>query len=93
MGHMRSHQMTCCKRAAKTQFSGKNTRSHDTGEAARIFPWIRGVSTSNTQEIEHSALRLENCATTNGANFDRWHRHANLEITIEAKRGLARTLL
>lgn len=81
--------MACCKCAAKTQFSGKNTRGHDASEAARILPGIRGVRASNAQQIEHGALRLEHRATANSAYFDRWHRHADLEITIVAERGLA----
>lgn len=91
MSHMRFHKMTSCKRAAKTQLPGKNTRSHDASETARIIPGVGGVGTSNTKKIEHGALRLENCATANGAHFDRWHRHADLEITIVAERELART--
>lgn len=84
---MRSHEMACCKRAAKTQFPGKYTRSHDASETACIIPWVRGVSTSNAEEIEHGALRLENSPSANGTHFDRWHRHANLKIAVVAETG------
>lgn len=84
---MRSHEMACCKCTAKTQFPGKNTRSHDASETARVIPGVRGVSTSNAKEIEHSALRLENSPSANGTHFDRWHRHADLKIAVVAERG------
>lgn len=48
------------------------------------------MGTSNAKEVEHGALRLENRPTANGADFDRWHRHADLEIAIVAESGLAR---
>jgi hypothetical protein len=37
---------------------------------------------TNAEEIEHSGLSFKDSAATDGADFDRRHRHGNLEIAI-----------
>ncbi len=77
--------MTGSKGAAETEFTGENPCTHNASEFSGVIAWICGMRTSDAEEIQHSALRLENGATTNGPDFDRGHRDADLEIAIVAE--------
>jgi hypothetical protein len=42
------------------------------------------MGATDAEEVEHGALRLENGATAQGADFNGGHRDADLEIAAEA---------
>ena len=69
---------------AQAEFSSKHTGSDDARQLPSIVTWIRGMGASYAQEVQKSALRLEDCAATNCANFNTRHRNRDLESAIVA---------
>lgn len=82
MGHVSPDKVTGSKGTAEAELASQNTSGDDSSQLPSIIARICGVSPSNTKEIEHSALRLEDCPPSNCADFDARHRNADLEVAI-----------
>ena len=87
--HMGIDKVTGSKRAAETELSGQHASGYDSSQLASIVARICGVSSPNTEEIEHSALGLEHCPPAYRTNFDARHRNADLKIAIVTEVALA----
>lgn len=83
--HMCRHEMPCRESAAQAELARKHRPSDNPRQSSRIFPRRRGMWTPHPQEIQHSALRLQDRPSSNGPNLDRRHRHADLQIAIIAE--------
>lgn len=73
MCHVGPDKVTGSKSTAEAEFTGQNTSGDYSSQLASIVAGVRGMSPSNTKEIEHSALRLEDSPPSNCADFDTWH--------------------
>lgn len=89
MGHVGLDQVTGRKGAAEAELAGQHTSRHNPSQLPSIVARVGGMGPSDTQKIEHSALRLEHCAPSNRADFDARHRNADLEIAIVTEIALA----
>lgn len=80
------NEMAGCQCAAKTELSRQNRSSDDPRQFSGIGSRLR-MSTSNAEKIKHGALWFQDRPSSNRAHLDRRHRHADLQITIEADQG------
>lgn len=84
MGHVCLDEVTGGKRSAETELTGQNGGSNDTRQLARVFAGGSGVSTADTQKVQHSTLGFKNSAAANGTHLNGRHRHRDLEVAIVA---------
>ncbi|TKW49720.1 hypothetical protein CTA1_150 [Colletotrichum tanaceti] len=67
----------------------QHTGGDDTSETARILAGHRRVGAAHTEHVEHGALRLEDRATAERPDFERRHRHRDLQRATKAGRGVS----
>lgn len=84
MCHVRFDKVARSKCGAQAQLSRKNSGSDNSSKLPSIVTWVGGVGTTDTEQIKHGRLSFKNSATTDCADFDRRHRHGDLEVAIEA---------
>lgn len=84
MGHVGSDKVTSSESSTETELTSEYRSRDNTGQLAGILTRGGGVSATDTKQIQHRALGLEDGTTTNGTNFNGRHRHGNLEVTIVA---------
>jgi hypothetical protein len=82
-------KVTGSKRCAERQLTGKDTSGDNTRELTGVITGACRVSTTDAKQIEHGRLRLENCATTNGADLNTRHRDRDLKVAMETVEMLA----
>lgn len=87
MRHVRFNEMASAEGAVEREFAGKDTRSNDAGELARVVAGGSGVSAADAEEVEHGGLGLEDGAAADGADFDRGHGYGDLEVVADAVEG------
>lgn len=66
--------------ADERQLSGKNRSSDDPGELLGVLPRVGGMSTFDSQELEHSLLGSEDSATTHSPNLNARHGDGHQEV-------------
>jgi hypothetical protein len=81
--------MASSKGCAERQLTSKNTSSNDTCELTSVVARVCRVSATDAEQIEHGRLRLEDCTTTDGANFNTRHGDRDLKVTTKADKMLA----
>jgi hypothetical protein len=86
VSHVSLDEMASGKGAAETQFTSKHGSSHNASESPRVVTRIGWVRAPNTQEIQHSALRLQNGPASNRTDFNGWHGDTDLEVIVVAGR-------
>jgi hypothetical protein len=82
-------KVTSSKSCAERQLTGEDTSSNDTCELASVIAGVCRVSATDAEQIEHGRLRLEDCTTTDGANFDTRHGDRDLKVTTKTDNMLA----
>jgi hypothetical protein len=70
MRHMGLDKVARTQGTVQTKFTSEDTRSDYARKLARIIAWRRGMSATNTEEVEHGGLGLEDSAATDCADFD-----------------------
>lgn len=84
MAHVGLNQVPCRESTAQTELAGEDRCCNHASKLARIFTRAGRVCSSDTQKVEHSALRLEDGTTTDGTDLDRRHRHRDVEVAVHA---------
>jgi hypothetical protein len=87
--HVCLDKVTSSKGCAERQFTGEDTSSNDTCELAGVVTGACRVSTADTEQVEHGRLRLEDCTTANGTDFDTRHGDRDLKVTTKTDNMLA----
>jgi hypothetical protein len=82
-------QMASSESCTKRQLTGEDTSSDNTCKLASVVTGVCRVGTTNTEQVEHGGLGLENCTTTNGTNFNTRHRDRDLKVTTKTIKMLA----
>lgn len=80
MSHVCFHQVTSGQGRAQREFTSEGSRTDDTGETTGVVTGVSGVRATDTKEVEHSRLRLEDGAAAEGADFKRRHGDADLQV-------------
>lgn len=87
MCHVRFDQVASAESTAERELSGENGGGDDAGEFTGILTRVCGMRSSDAEHVEHSCLRLQDGATSQGADFYRRHRDTDLEITTKTTVG------
>ena len=74
VAHVCFDEVTGSQRTAQRQFTGQDTSSDNAGQTTGVVTRIGGMSAAHSEEVEHGCLWLEDSTTTDGADFDTWHR-------------------
>lgn len=69
MRHVSLDQVAGSEGTAKRQFTRQDSRSNDAGKTAGVVSRVGGVRSSNTEQLQHRALRVQNGASTESADF------------------------
>lgn len=78
MSHVRADKVAGGKGCAETEFTGEDGGGHDTGEASGVVTGAGWVSATDTEEVKHGSLSLEDGAAADSADFYRRHRDADV---------------
>ena len=78
MAHVRLHQMSRGQRRTQREFASKYTCSYNSRKLSSIVARVGGMRATDTEQIEHCCLRLEDGATTNSTDLDARHGHGDL---------------
>ena len=71
--HVSPDQVPGSQSTAQAELSSEHTGSDDTGQLPSIVAWVRGMGAPYAQELKKGALRLEDSATSNCADFNTRH--------------------
>lgn len=82
--HMRADEMAGSESTAQGQLTSEDGGGDNTGETARVVTRARRVSAADAEEVEHGGLGLEDGAAAESTDFERGHRHGDLEGAAEA---------
>lgn len=93
MCHVRLDQVACRESTAERKLTGQDGGTNDSGQATGVLSGGRGMGSSDTKHVEHSALGLKDGASTEGTNFERGHGDGDLERSTEANLWLAKLVL
>ena len=47
------------------------------------------MCSADAEKVEHGCLRFEDCAATDGADFDARHGYGDLEVAVEAGKSVS----
>jgi hypothetical protein len=87
--HVCLDKVTSSKGCTERQFTGEDTSSNNTCKLASVVARVSRVGATDTEQIEHGRLRLEDCTTTNGTDFDTRHGDRDLKVTTKTDSMLA----
>ena len=77
-------KVTSGEGTAQGQLAGKDSSTDDAGQTAGIVSRVCGVRASDTKDIKHGALGLEDGTTTKGSDLKRGHRDGDLKSSAKA---------
>lgn len=80
MNQVGADEVTGRERTDERQLSGKNRGSDDPGELLGILSRVGGMSTFDSQELEHSLLGSEHSATAHSPDFNARHGNGHQEV-------------
>lgn len=84
MLHVSSDEMTGGQGTAERKLAGEDGCTDDAGETAGVVTGVGGVRASDTKDVKHGALGLEDGTTAESSDLERGHRDRDLESSIEA---------
>lgn len=85
MRHVSLDQVAGSKGTAEGQFTSQDCRGNDAGKAAGVVARVGGVRSSDTEQLQHGALGVQDGATTESADFQRGHGDGDLERAAETE--------
>ena len=80
MNQMSANEVSGGKSTDERQLSGQDGSSDNPGELLSVLSRVSGVSTFDSQQLEHSLLWSKHSATTYGSNFDARHGHGHQKV-------------
>lgn len=83
MCHVCLDEVTCGQSGAQTKFTREDSGTDNAGKLACVVTGISGMGATHAKEVKHCRLRLKDSATTDGTNFNGWHRDRDLEVSVE----------
>lgn len=86
VGHVSPDKMTSGQCGTQTQFSGQDGGTDDARKLTSVISRVGGVGATNTEEIQHGGLSLQDRTAADGADFNRRHGHGDLKVTIGTER-------
>ena len=84
MLHVSVDQMPRGEGTAERQFARQHGAGDDASQAAGVVTRVGKVGAFDAQEVEHGALRFEDGAAADGADFYGRHADGYLEATVQA---------
>lgn len=84
MLHVSPDEMARGQGTAERKLACENGCADDAGKTAGVVSRVGGVRASDTKDVEHGALRLEDGTTTKSSDLERGHRDGDLKSSIEA---------
>lgn len=84
MRHVGSDQVSGGEGGAEGEFAGEDAGGDDSGETAGVIAWVGWVGPADAEKVEAGGLGFEDCAATDGADFDGGHRDGDLEVAVVA---------
>ena len=78
MGHVSADKVAGCQGGAETELTGKDGGGHDACETAGVVSWVGWVCTTDSEQVEHGSLSLEDGAAADGTDFYGWHGDADV---------------
>lgn len=87
VGHMSPDEMSGGESSAQAELTSENRGSDDARQLASILTRGGGVRATDTKEIQHGALSLQDGTTTDGTDLDTGHGNCDLEVTVDTGRG------
>lgn len=85
MLHVSLDQVASGESGTQRQLTSQDSGSDDTSEATSVVTGVGRVRSADTEDVEHSALRLEDSTATKSTDFERGHRDGDLKGTVEAE--------
>lgn len=82
--HVCPDKVSCGESTAEAQLSGKDCSCDDASQLLRVLARMSRVGSSNTKHLEHCRLCFKDRASSDRADLDRRHRHANLKVVVDA---------
>ena len=82
--HVGLDKVTGREGSAQAELTGENGGGNDTGELASVLTGGSGVSSTDSQEIQHGSLAFEDGTSANGADLDGGHGYSNLKVAVVA---------
>lgn len=86
MRHVSLDQVAGGEGAAERQLTRKHGCRNDASKAAGVIAWVGGVGSSDAEQLQHGPLGVEDGATAKSTDFQRGHRHGDLERATETGR-------
>lgn len=72
-------QVASSEGAAERQFACQDSRGNDSGKSAGIVTRVGGMGSPDAEKFQHRALRIQDGAAAESADFQRRHRDGDLE--------------
>jgi hypothetical protein len=84
VGHVGFDKVTSGKSSTETELTSQDGSRDYTGQLAGVLTGGGRVSATNTKQIQHRALGLENGTTADSSDLYGGHRHGDLKVTVVA---------
>ena len=80
MFHVRLNEMSGSQGGHEREFAGHDGGADDSSQTLSIGSRVCRVSTSDSKDLKHGALRRKDGATTDRTNLDGWHGDSDQEV-------------